>query len=85
MPRRHILCRFGFSLLFAAIAVIAQAAVIRSAEMTVQQPDGSTLKLFATGDEYHNGARWRTILPSSVKKTGFYAMQRGWGRRSAVL
>lgn len=73
MPRRHILCRFGFSLLFAAIAVIAQAAVIRSAEMTVQQPDGSTLKLFATGDEYHNwlhDADNFTIIPD--KETGFY-------------
>jgi len=50
-----------------------QAAYLKNVPQTLLQPDGSTLKCFATGDEYYNwlhDANDFTIIQDSV--TGFY-------------
>ncbi len=88
MPQCHKLCKYGFLLLFVLLTVTIQAAVIRGIEMTVKQPDGSSLNLFATGDEYHNWLHDEnnfTIIQD--KQTGYYcyAMRDGEGVTASPL
>ena len=63
----------GIMLMLALFAVCLQAAYLTNMPLSLNQPDGSKLECFASGDEYHNwlhdGENY-TIIPDP--KTGYY-------------
>ena len=64
--------KFYFTLILALFAVMARAAYLENVPITVKQPDGTVLHLFATGDEnyrYVFDAEGYTLLRNP--KTGY--------------
>ena len=63
-------------ILFVVAFINAQAAYIRNFPMTVNQPDGTEIECFATGDEYYNWLHDEdnyTIIQSQVDGYYYYA------------
>lgn len=46
--------RFALMLFFVAVALFSQAALLKNVPTTLIQPNGDTLRCFATGDEYYH-------------------------------
>ncbi len=81
----------SLSLLAAALCLmtsLAAAAPLRDVPVTVRQPDGSILRCYATGDEFHNWLHDRdgfTIIQDPVSGYYVYAEKRDGGLRPSAI
>ena len=81
----------SLSLLAAALCLmtsLAAAAPLRDVPVTVRQPDGSILRCYATGDEFHNWLHDRdgfTIIQDPVSGYYVYAEKREGGLKPSAI
>jgi len=72
--------KFFTGIMILLLSVSLQAAYITDIETTIEQPDGTKLQLFASGDEYYNwlhDSNGYTIIQSNDDGFYYYAQEQG--------
>ncbi len=80
MKNQQTITRFIIVLFILFLSLPAWAAYLTNMAVTVNQPDGTELKCFASGDEYHNwlhDSNNYTIIQSPVTGYYMYAVRKG--------